>query len=96
MQPLILEQRAQGLIEGPLGQFLQLRVGPTLNRMPNKNHCRAGPERVFLRFNGRCELIGSDQNGRNSIRLVFGQVVQTARYARPSIGEGLDHRHRLG
>lgn len=54
------------------------------------------PQRGSLRPGRRSKHLRSDSYGGNSGILDANRVVQTARRARPSIGEGLDHGMRLG
>ena len=86
------EEPTQDLVERGVGQGAQLVVGAVLDRMRHEHPQRgSAPSDADLGVGGVDELARRDEHRRDAAALQIDDVVHTARRARASIGERLDH-----
>jgi hypothetical protein len=84
------------LLDNGVALGTNLLVGSVLNRMRDKDPRRFGKtQRGRLSLGGIDKHVGRDDNRRLAVILEPYCVVQTARYAGPSIGEAFDNEVAL-
>src|SRR5262249_32519042 len=89
------QEPTQDLVERAVRQSSHLVVGAVLDRMGHEHRVGVGAQRGGLRRRGVHELARGDHHAREAAALQVDDVVHTARRARASIGECLDHQVAL-
>ena len=89
---LLLRKAANNLLHHGIGTAGNLLRCLVLNWMGHKNSFKSGtPQSAGLNTRGRNELVGGYRHGGNSKIFQANCIVQTARCARPSIGQAFYH-----
>jgi hypothetical protein len=82
---LLAAQHCHDLLEGLIGDRLDLGPGAVLDRVRDIDNCRLETQRIALRFDTFDEAGGDDVDAGQAAAVEAIEVVQTARCAGPSI-----------
>ncbi len=93
---LAFGQRRYDLVDGVVGDLAHFVVGAVLDRMVDENAGGLEAESVCLDTSRPDKFVGGDHDAGDAAGFEIGEVVHTARRARPSVGEGFDHRVAAG
>ncbi len=93
---LVPRQSCDDLVGGRLGELLHLGVRAVLDGVRDENSTWIRTQRACLCFGGVRKNRRGDHHRWNVPAFKPGEVVHTARRARASVSEGLDHRITLG
>ena len=84
-------QTRNQLVESAVGQGLDLGIGSILDRVLDEDPRRIRSQGPGLRLGRVAKHARGDEHRRNASLFEIGGVVHTARRARPSVGQRLDH-----